>query len=126
MAKLDGKKILIAEDDNLLAQMLAKKLSAENGTVDHAADGEAALGMLKEKKYDVVLLDLMLPKIDGFGVLGSIGTIDMAKGTPVIILSNLGQKADVEKGTALGAKKFLIKAILSLDDIADSILEVLK
>jgi DNA-binding response OmpR family regulator len=126
MAKLDGKKILIAEDDSLLAQMLAKKLGEENGTVEHAADGEAAMGMLKANKYDVLLLDLMLPKVDGFGVLTALPTIDMSKGTPVIVLSNLGQKADVEKGMALGAKKFLIKAILSLDDIADSILEVLK
>lgn len=126
MAKLDGKKILLAEDDDLMAQMLAKKISDENAVIERAADGEAAIEMLKAKKYDIILLDLMLPKVDGFGILAMLNTIEMSKGTPVIILSNLGQKADVEKGTALGAKKFLIKALLSLDDIADTILEVLK
>lgn len=126
MAKLEGKKILLAEDDDLMAQMLAKKISDENAVIERAADGEAAIEMLKAKKYDIILLDLMLPKVDGFGILAMLNTIEMSKGTPVIILSNLGQKADVEKGTALGAKKFLIKALLSLDDIADTILEVLK
>jgi DNA-binding response OmpR family regulator len=126
MAKLDGKKILIAEDDSLLAQMLARKLGEENAVVEHAPDGQVALDMLTAKKYDILLLDLMLPKVDGFGILTALPTIEKSKGTPVIVLSNLGQKADVDKGMAMGAKKFLIKAILSLDDIADAILEVLK
>ncbi len=126
MAKLTGKLILIAEDDDLMGQMLAKKLIEEEAKVERSANGEQAVEMLKAKRYDVILLDLMLPKLDGYGVLGALKTIDVSKGTPVIILSNLGQKPDVEKGTALGAKKFLIKALFSLDEIADSILEVLK
>ncbi len=125
MNPLEGKKILIVEDDALLSEMLAGKFSSEKTTVDHAADGEQALTMLKGKKYDLILLDIMLPKVDGFTVLNSLNDDPNSKGTPVIILSNLGQKNDVEKGLALGVKKYLVKAILSLDEVIEASREVL-
>ena len=68
----------------------------------------------------------MLPKIGGFEVMEAINADEKTKGTPVIILSNLGQKNDIEKGVSLGAKKFLVKAILSLDEIVDSAAEIVK
>jgi two-component system phosphate regulon response regulator PhoB/two-component system alkaline phosphatase synthesis response regulator PhoP len=126
MAKLDGKKVLLVEDDMLMAQMLGQKLAEEKATLDHAADGEQAMDFLKKNKYDVVVLDLLLPKLDGFGVLENMGKDDAMKKIPVIVLSNLGQKKDVDRGLALGAKKFLVKAILSLDDVADAAAEVMK
>ncbi len=126
MSPLEGKKVLIVEDDALLSEMLAGKFATEKTTVDHAADGEQALSMLKDKKYDLVLLDIMLPKVDGFAVLNSINDNPGSKGTPVIILSNLGQKNDVQKGLALGVKKYLVKAILSLDEVVEASKEVLK
>ena len=125
MASLEGKNILIVEDDALLSEMLAGKFATEKSIVSHAADGEQALSMLKDKKYDLILLDIMLPKVDGLTVLKSINENEISKGTPIIILSNLGQKNDVEKGVALGVKKYLVKAILSLDEVIEASKEVI-
>ncbi len=126
MNPLEGKKILIVEDDALLSEMLAGKFATEKTMVDHAADGEQALTMLKGKKYDLVLLDILLPKVDGFTILENLNKDPNGMGTPVIILSNLGQKNDVQKGLALGVKKYLVKAILSLDEVVEASKEVLK
>jgi CheY-like chemotaxis protein len=125
MARLENKKILLVEDDVLLSQMLAQKVIEEKATLDHAADGEQALDFLKKNKYDLLICDLLLPKIDGFKVLETMNADPNMKNTPVIVLSNLGQKKDVDRGMALGVKKFLVKAILSLDDVIDASIEVL-
>lgn len=127
MASFEGKRILLVEDDNFLSELLSKKLIENQATVTRAANGEDALDLIKNNpKYDLILLDLMLPKIGGFEVMEAINADDKAKGTPIIILSNLGQKNDVEKGVSLGAKKFLVKAILSLDEIVDAVSEIIK
>lgn len=127
MAKLDGKKILLVEDDNFLSELLIKKLMDNQAVVNRAADGEEALGILKANpRFDLILLDLMLPKVGGFEIMEAINADPKLKGTPIIILSNLGQKNDVERGVALGAKKFLVKAILSLDEIIDAAAEIIK
>jgi CheY-like chemotaxis protein len=126
MAKFDGKKILVVEDDTLLTEMLVKKLKGENALVEHAADGEDAISMIKTNKYDLILTDLLLPKVSGFEVIEAINLDENAKDTPVIVLSNLGQKEDIERGTKLGVKLFLIKAILSLDEILEAVEKVLK
>ncbi len=123
---LDGKKILIVEDDTLLSEMLAQKFVDQKSLIQHAADGEQALAMIKENVFDLILLDLLLPKVDGYTILKTIKEDEKSKNTPVIILSNLGQKADVEKGLALGVRKFLVKAILSLDEVVQASAEVLK
>jgi len=127
MANFQGKKILLVEDDNFLSTLLTKKLMDSQAQVMRAADGEEAINVLKSNpKFDLVLLDLMLPKIGGFQVMEAINADEKIKGTPVIILSNLGQKNDVEKGVSLGAKKFLVKAILSLDEIVEVVAEIIK
>lgn len=127
MADFKGKKILLVEDDNFLSELLSKKLVESQATVTRAANGEEAISFVKANpKYDLILLDLMLPKIGGFEVMEAINADEKAKGTPIIILSNLGQKNDVEKGVSLGAKKFLVKAILSLDEIVDAASEIVK
>lgn len=125
MAKLDNKKILLLEDDQLLSQMLGQKILDEKATLDHAVDGEQALDFLSKNKYDLFITDLLLPKIDGFKVLETMNANPAMKDTPVIVLSNLGQKKDIDRGMALGVKKFLVKAILSLDDVVDAAVEVL-
>ena len=127
MADFSGKKILLVEDDNFLSELLSKKLMESSAAVTRAANGEEAIQILKSNpKFDLILLDLMLPKIGGFEVMEAINADEKIKGTPVIILSNLGQKNDVEKGVSLGAKKFLVKAILSLDEIVDAAAEIAK
>lgn len=127
MANFTGKKILLVEDDNFLSELLVKKLVESQATVSRAANGEEAISMIKANpKFDLILLDLMLPKIGGFEVMEALNADEKAKGTPVIILSNLGQKNDIEKAVSLGAKKFLVKAILSLDEIVDAAAEITK
>ena len=123
MNRLEGKKILIVEDDNFLSQMLAGKLLAEKALVARAADGEAAIEMANLNRYDLVLLDILLPKKDGYAVLKELKASDKTKSIDVIILSNLGQKTDVDMGIKLGAKKFLVKALLSIDEIVEGVVE---
>lgn len=127
MANFAGKKILLVEDDNFLSELLSKKLIENQATVTRAANGEEAIAIVKANpKFDLILLDLMLPKIGGFEVMEAINADEKVRGAPVIILSNLGQKNDIEKGVSLGAKKFLVKAILSLDEIIDATAEIIK
>lgn len=127
MANFQGKKILLVEDDNFLSELLSNKLIESQATVTRAANGEEAISIVKSNpKFDLILLDLMLPKIGGFEVMEAINADEKTKGSPIIILSNLGQKNDVEKGVSLGAKKFLVKAILSLDEIVDAASEIVK
>jgi CheY-like chemotaxis protein len=127
MVKLEGKRILLVEDDNFLSELLLKKLVDSQAAVDRAIDGEEAIIKVKAgPKFDLILLDLMLPKIGGFEVMEAINADGKVKGTPIIILSNLGQKNDVERGVSLGAKKFLVKAILSLDEIVEAAYETIK
>jgi len=125
MGKFENKKVLIVEDDALLSEMLARKFLDEKAMIAHAIDGEVALSMIAQNTYDLILLDLLLPKINGYEVLESVQTNDKTKKVPVIILSNLGQKTDVDRGMKLGAKKFLVKALLSVDEIINASVEVL-
>jgi len=104
------KKILIIEDDKFLRELISKKLLKEGHTVNEAIDGEDGIKKTREDKPDLILLDLILPGIDGFEVLSQIKTDPSLATIPVIILSNLGQREDVEKGLKLGAVDYLIKA----------------
>lgn len=127
MANFQGKKLLLVEDDDFLSELLSKKLVENQADVTRVANGEEAIKILKSSpKFDLILLDLMLPKISGFEVMEAINADPKIIGTPIIILSNLGQKNDIEKGVSLGAKKFLVKAILSLDEIVETALDVIK
>ena len=127
MAELKEKKILLVEDDNFLSELLSKKLVESQADVVRAADGEKAIEIVKSSpRFDLILLDLMLPKIGGFEVMEAINADEKIKGTPIIILSNLGEKNDIERGVSLGAKKFLVKAILSLDEIVEAVAAIVK
>lgn len=115
------KKILIVEDDNFLRSLTAKRLEKEGYAVAVAVDGESALVTAKDEQPDLILLDLLLPGLDGFGVLGKLKANADLKKVPVIVFSNLGQKEDIEKAKLLGAEQFLIKANFTLDDVMDKI-----
>jgi DNA-binding response OmpR family regulator len=123
-----GNKILIVEDDKFLRDLIIKKLNTEGYETVFAVGGEEGLKKVEEEKPDLVLLDLILPGIDGFEVLKQIKShsSDAVKKIPVIILSNLGQRDDVEKGINLGAIDFLIKAHFTPGEIIDKIKQVLK
>lgn len=118
-------KILIVEDDSFLRELITKKIANEGFEVVEAVDGEEGVKKSKEEKnIDLILLDLILPGIDGFEVLTRIKADAATASIPVIILSNLGQREDIEKGLKLGAKDFLIKAHFTPGEIITKVKEI--
>jgi two-component system phosphate regulon response regulator PhoB/two-component system alkaline phosphatase synthesis response regulator PhoP len=121
MDQVNGKKILIVEDDEFLRSLTAKRLEKEGYTVVVAVDGESAVSVARENMPNLILLDLLLPGINGFDVLEKLKTDETLKNIPVIVFSNLGQKEDIDKANSLGADDFLIKANFTLDDVVGKI-----
>lgn len=121
-----AKKILIVEDDKFLRELIARKLTDEGFEIIEAVDGEDGIKKIKETKPDLILLDLILPSIDGFEVLSRVKGDEILASIPIIILSNLGQKEEVEKGLELGAVDYLIKAHFTPGEIIEKIKNVLK
>ena len=117
MAKI----ILIIEDDEFFRELVRKKLLSGGFTVFEAIDGEKGIEQVKSKKPDLFLLDLLLPKVDGFEVLLKIKSEPETSSIPVIILSNLWQQEDIEKGLKLGANDFLVKSQFDIDQIVEKI-----
>lgn len=116
-----NKKVLLVEDDRFLGDLLAKHFTQEGFLFDLAVDGESALKKAEEMKPDLVLLDLLLPGIDGYEVLKQLKANSVLAHTPVIILSNLGQKDEIEKAMALGAVDFLVKVKFDLAEIVSKV-----
>lgn len=110
-------KVLIVEDDKFLRTLLEKKLRSESFEVITAADGEEAMNQLVSTSPDMVLLDIILPKISGFSFLEQVQKDPNLNKIPVIILSNLAQGEDVQKGKDLGAIDYFVKANTSLEDL---------
>jgi DNA-binding response OmpR family regulator len=104
------KKILIIEDDSFLSEMYLSKFNQSNFQAEVAADGKEGLNKVKSFRPDLILLDIVLPKMDGFEVLKEIKNDSELKKIPVVLLTNLGQKSEVEKGLSLGAEEYIIKA----------------
>jgi DNA-binding response OmpR family regulator len=102
--------ILIVEDDAFLSTMYADKFEAEGFIVHSATTGPDAIKIAGETMPDVILLDVMLPQMDGFGVLEKLKADQKTRAIPVLLLTNLSQKEDVDRGRQLGAVDFLIKA----------------
>lgn len=122
MAKI----ILIIEDDDFFRELVRKKLLSENFEVLEAVDGEKGVKMVKEKKPDLIVLDLLLPSIDGFEVLSQIKADDSVSSIPIIVLSNLGQQEDIERGLKLGANDYLIKSQFDINQVVDKIKNILE
>lgn len=117
--------ILLVEDDQFLLNLIYSKLIKEGFEVTTARDGQEGLQEAKAIGPDLILLDILLPDINGFTVLESLKSDKATVNIPVIILSNLGQKEDVSKGMALRASDYLIKAHHTPQEIVDSIKKVL-
>jgi len=115
--------ILLVEDDPFLSSVLRMKLEKESFKVVRAADGDEALNFLTEQgvKPDLILLDLILPKKNGFEVLETIRQDPLLEKLPVIIISNLGQPSDIERGKALGVIDYFIKARLSIEELVNKV-----
>lgn len=118
-------KILIVEDDEFLAGMYVTKLTKEGFDVVLASDGEDALVKVKEKPV-LILLDILLPKKDGFTVLKELKSDAATRNIPVILLTNLGEKEDVDHGLSLGAADYLIKAHFMPIEVIEKINALLK
>lgn len=118
------KTILFIEDEATLQKSLTEVLK-EDYTITNALDGETGLELAKTAKPDLVLLDLILPKLDGFSVLEELKKSEITKDVPVMILTNLENNLEIEKALQLGATTYLIKSQYSLEDIKNKIKQVL-
>ena len=119
-------KILIIEDDPFISSMYATKFEHEGYTVATAADGELGLSMIKTEKPDLILLDILLPKMNGFEILKNSKQDPEIKDIPVILLTNLNQKNEIEQGLAMGASDYLIKAHFTPAEVIKKIQEIIK
>ena len=123
---MEGKKVLIIEDDSFLSDMYNTKFTAEGFDVTLAQDGEDGLNILDGGLVpDVILLDIVMPKMDGIEVLGKIKKMDNIKDVPVVMLTNLGQKEEIEKAMQMGAKDYLIKANFIPSEVVKKVTEIL-
>lgn len=102
--------ILLVEDDLPMVKMYSTKLQSEGFAIETASDGEEGLAKIKEQKVDLVLLDLMIPKLGGMQLLEIVKNDQNLKKTPIVILSNLSQDQDIKRARELGVEHFLIKS----------------
>lgn len=116
-----AKKILIIEDEELILALLQKKLTNEGYEVLIAKNGEAGLEKMKEASPDLVLLDIIMPKMGGFEVMEEMGKDPELKKIPVIIISNSGQPVELDRVQRLGARDWLIKAEFNPQEVIDKI-----
>jgi len=125
MPETKKSKILVAEDDRFLSKIYATKLASEGYEVIVAGEGEEAIRKIIAELPDLILLDLVMPKKNGFEVLQVIKADAKTKNIPVVILSNLGQEEDVKRGASLGAVDYLVKTNLSIQEVVSKIKDYL-
>jgi len=123
---MEKKKILIVEDDPIFQKTLQEFLRSEGFDVASAVDGEEGIRMAKEKNPDLILLDIILPKKDGYDVIKEVKNQEATKNIPIILLTNLGGVHDVEKALELGATTYLVKSDYKMEEVSKKIKELLK
>ncbi len=123
---LEGRNIFIVEDDDFLSTLLKEKFQVEKANVTHVTNGEELMTAVETVKPDLILLDIVLPRMDGYEILETVKNNKNLGDVPVIMLSNLSQDRDIEKGKEKGAEKFLVKALFSLDQIVAEVKKTLK
>lgn len=116
-----SKKILLVEDEEIMAELLEKKLSKEGYKVILAKDGEEGLEAIKREKPDLILLDIIMPKKGGFEVMEEIQKDEELKKIPIIVISNSGQPVELSKAKELGAKDWLIKTQFDPAEVLEKI-----
>ncbi len=117
----DKKKILIIEDDQDVRELYAEVLRDEGFEVEEAVDGQSGLAKVLEGRFDLLLLDIMLPKFDGLEVLKTVKQKPEVKSIPVILLTNLGREAIIKEGFSLGADGYLIKSEHTPEEIVSEV-----
>lgn len=119
----ETKNILIVEDDPFISDMYASKLRAEDFNVLVAENGKVALDAMKTFSPHIILLDVVMPHLDGFEMLKLLKKDEKTADIPVILLTNLGQKDDVEQGLALGASDYIVKAHFTPTEVIEKVKE---
>jgi len=119
------KYILLVEDDPFLVEIYSTKLKEAGYEVETAEDGDTALRKVKEMPPDLMLLDVVLPNFNGWEILKKVKEDEATKAVKVVILSNLGEKEEVEKGIKLGAMKYLVKAHYTPSEVVSEVKKIL-
>ena len=120
-----NKTVLIVEDDEILLRALYLQFEGAGYTISSATDGEIAVKIAQRIIPDIVLLDLIMPKMDGFEVLHILKSDPKTKEIPVIVLSNLGESTDIQKAKSLGAVEYFVKADIRLDELQKKVAEII-
>jgi DNA-binding response OmpR family regulator len=116
-----AKKILIIEDEEILSSLLSKRLEREGYEIVVAPDGEVGVETMKEQKPDLVLLDIVMPKKDGFQVMEEMQADEALSKIPVVIISNSGQPVELDRAKKLGAKDWLVKTEFDPQEVLDKV-----
>src|SRR3989304_8100777 len=118
-----AKKILLIEDEEIMIGLLQKKLQKEGFDVSVGRNGEEGLEIMGKQKPDIVLLDIIMPKLGGFGVLEAMSQSDSLRDIPVIIISNSGQPVELDRAKRLGVRDWLIKTNFDPQEVADKVIK---
>lgn len=118
--------LLIAEDDQFYANLYKTKLEKEGFAVIIATNGSETMRLIEENKPNLIILDIVMPELDGFEVLKKLKEQSDFKDVPVIVLSNLGQQEDVDRALSLGAFRYIVKSNVSIHDMVESVEEALR
>jgi len=118
--------VLIVEDEPMLADMYATKFAMEGFEPSKAHDGQAGIELALAENPDIILLDIIMPKLDGFAALKVLRADPKTQSTPIILLTNLGQDEDIKKGKELGATDYFVKANHTPAEVVQKVHEVLK
>jgi len=115
------KKVLIIEDDDFIAQMYEKRFKQKGYQAKVAENGQIGLDLIEQDNPDIIILDIVLPQLDGFEILKRIKSNPLSKDIPVLLLSNLGEKENIERGLNLGANDYAIKANFTPSEIIEKV-----
>ncbi len=116
------KKVIIVEDEEILRNLLEKKLKEQGYGVDTAVDGEDGLAKIKANRPDLILLDIVMPKMNGIEMLEEMKKDASLSGIPVIVVSNSGQPVEIDKAQALGAKDWIVKTEFDPQEVIDKVI----
>ena len=118
-----AKKILIIEDEEIMINLLQKKLTAEGYEISVARDGQEGIRAMQEAKPDLILLDIIMPKMGGFEVMEAMNKNKKLEKIPIIVISNSGQPVELDRAQKLGAKDWLIKTEFDPQEVIDKVVK---